>query len=62
MRFVHQQALPELDRFKAGLEETLVTHPLNVSTHDPTNLMLDASVSLNTAAFAASDVGFHSAG
>jgi len=50
------------DRFKAGLEETLVTHPLNVSTHDPTNLMLDASVSLNTAAFAASDVGFHSAG
>jgi hypothetical protein len=40
----------------------LAAHAINVPTRDPTNLMLDAAVSLNTAAFAASDVGFHSAG
>jgi hypothetical protein len=34
---------------------------INVPTHNPTNLMLDASVSLNAAAFAASDAGVHSA-
>ena len=36
-----------------------VSAELNVSAYDPTNLMLDASVSLNTPTPAASDVGFH---
>ena len=60
-RFIRQQAVPEVDSFDACLEEALIANANNVPTQDPTNLMLDASASLNAAAFAASVVGFHSA-
>jgi hypothetical protein len=60
-RFIRQQPVPELDGFDAGLEEALIAYAINMPTYDPTNLMLDATVSLNTAAFAAGDVDFHSA-
>jgi hypothetical protein len=39
----------------------LIANAINVPTHNPTNLLLDASVSLDATALAPSDVGFHSA-
>ena len=60
-RFIRHQPVPELDGLDACVEEALVAHALDVRTHDPANLMLDASVSLNTATLAASDVDVHSA-
>jgi hypothetical protein len=54
-----RQAVPELDSFDACFEEALAANAINVPAHDPADLMLDASVSLDAATLAASDVDVH---